>query len=354
MKQGIVPERRLRRLERSPLLLASVLLSAVPAGLHGQRTGSGLFSSHDVLDLTLAADFVRLKADRGLESEYRPAVLTVTTDQGSSRAIDIQVETRGRFRLANCRFPPLRVKLPEDPAVGTVFEGEDELKLVCHCRDGDSEEQDVLEEYLAYRTYHALTNKSFRVRLVRITYIDTRGEDDPVTRYAFFIEDKESVAERLGGVTVDGSEVDPTSLSADAAARMAVFQYMVGNIDWDMLRSHNVELVRTSEGSHIPLPYDFDFSGLVAPSYAWPEESSDPRTMPERSYRGFCNPEVDFSALYSEFLEHRPETEEIYLGLEGLEEDTKSDALEYLDGFYAIISSERRARTGIEEKCKRI
>lgn len=351
-KRGTAPDRRLRWLKTTIPLLASVIHAAGVAGLHGQSTGSALFASHDLLDLVLTADFVGLKADRGLETEYRPAVLTVITGEGLSRPIEIRVKTRGRFRLANCLFPPLRIKFPGGSAVGTTFEGEEELKLVCHCREGDGEEQDVLEEYLAYRTYNTLTDKSFRVRLARITYIDTRGAEDPITRYAFFIEHKDSVAQRLDAVAVNESGVDPANLNADAAARMALFQFMVGNIDWDVRRAHNVELLRTKEGPYIPVPYDFDFAGIVAPGYAWAEEDLDPRTRPDRAYRGFCHPGADFSALYSDFLELRPEIEEVYRELEGLQEDNRRAALEYLDGFFSILSVESRARTSIEEKCE--
>ena len=71
--------------------------------------------------------------------------------------------------------------------------------MVRHCRDGDDDEQNLLEEYLVYRSYNLLTDESFRVRLARITYADGEDDDDPVVRYAFFIEEAEAIAERLGG-----------------------------------------------------------------------------------------------------------------------------------------------------------
>ena len=237
---------------------------------------------------------------------------------------------------------------------GTVFDGEDKIKLVSHCRDRDSDEQNVIEEYLAYRTYNVLTDNSFRVRLARITYVDARGKDEPLTRYAFFIEDKEAVAQRVGGMMLDVPQVHPTNLNADASARMALFQYMVGNTDWDMVYFHNVKLLRNSDGIYIPIPYDFDFTGLVAASYAKPDERLGLQTIKNRMYRGFCRPEVDFSTMYSEFNDLRPQIEEIYVGVEGLEEDKKTSALKYVDDFYDIISSERRSSLRIEGACRRV
>ena len=42
------------------------------------------------------------------------------------------------------------------------------------------------------------------------------------------------------------------------------------------------------------------------------------------------------------------------MGLEGFRGNKREDALKYLDGFYAIISSEKRARMRIEEACRRM
>ena len=60
---------------------------------------------------------------------------------------------------------------------GTIFEGQDKFRVVTHCRDRDEYEENVLEEYLAYRIYALLTEISFRVRLARITYGDCTSSD---------------------------------------------------------------------------------------------------------------------------------------------------------------------------------
>lgn len=349
---------------------AVVILTLVGGSLAGPLTSSArlasgsqaartsgtlppLFTSHDVLELTLGADFDRLKKDRNEDSEYQSGVLTLAADDGSTRQIEVKVRTRGRFRLKACRFPPLRLNLPKRELRGTVFDGQDRIKLVTHCRGGHGDEQNLLEEYLVYRTYNVITDLSFRVRLARITYVDTSGEDDPTTRYAFFIEEANAIAERVGGMILRLNQVHPEHLSARESARMALFQYMVGNTDWSMVFFHNVELLRTPEKLHVPVPYDFDWAGLVSPAYAKPDASLDIRSVRQRLYRGFCRPEIDFSDLYQEFLSLRPEIERIYHDVEGLGEDEREDALMYLSEFYEIIGSESLARRRIEESCRR-
>ena len=182
-----------------------------------------------------------------------PAILRMTDDEGMQRTIDIRVRTRGRYRLENCRFPPMRVNFPRNSMGGTVFDGQNGIKLVSHCRDRDDDEQNVIEEYLVYRTYNLLTDESFRVRLARVTYADGEDDDDPVVRYAFFIEEAEAMAERLGALFLEIPQASPRSFGSEQAVRFSVFQYMVGNTDWSMARFHNAEVLRNSEGVYVPV-----------------------------------------------------------------------------------------------------
>lgn len=342
---------------------ASLALScflAAPA-LHAQdgegEAPSGprpLFESHDLLHLTLRADFDQLEDDRDEESEERPAVLVVAGSDGQPVEIDLQVRTRGKFRLQKrtCAFPNLRLNLKKKQAEGTVFEGQDKLKLVGHCRDRDDYEQNVLEEYLVYRSYNMVTDVSFRVRLARITYEDVNGKKDTTTRYGFVIEDDDALAERLGGTLIDVSAVPPLALDGQAAATMSVFQYMVGNTDWSMVQFHNMEIVRLPDGSHVPIPYDFDWAGTVDAPYANPDASLGTRDVKERVYRGFCRSDVDMAPIYAFFNDKREAFAELYRTQEGLEKKNADRTIRYFEDFYDTINSERRARTYIERACR--
>ena len=189
-----------------------------------------LFNSHDVMQFTLEAPMNTLRRqDRSDEdSEERPAILRWTNPDGSIESQDIQVQTRGIFRLnkRNCDFPPLRLNLKKEAVKGTIFEGQDKLKLVVPCKLGQEYwAQYVLSEYLAYRMLNVLTPLSFRVRLARVTYIDSTGKDDPVEdRYGFIIEDDSDLAARNGGYKVDWPEKDllPTEFEKDHSSAQAI------------------------------------------------------------------------------------------------------------------------------------
>ena len=59
---------------------------------------------------------------------------------------EIKVRVRGKSRLEFCHFPPLRLNFKKGAVAGTVFEGQDKLKLVTHCDLSRYAETDVVEE----------------------------------------------------------------------------------------------------------------------------------------------------------------------------------------------------------------
>ena len=176
----------------APLL--SFVALAAPLRLPPQLPDSAppsqpLFESQDLLELELATDLRTMVRDIGRHvgnnefegEEQHPARLSYTNQAGETVSLGIQVKTRGHFRRqkTTCNFPPLRLNIKTLEATGTVFENQDKLKLVTHCQDGrDDYEQNVLLEYLLYRVYQEIDTLSYRVRLARITYVDTTGSRD--------------------------------------------------------------------------------------------------------------------------------------------------------------------------------
>ena len=100
-----------------------------------------------------------------------------------------------------CRFPPLRLNFNKTDTVGTLFDGQDKLKLVTRCIKEDRYEKDVLEEYAAYRIFFLLSDVGYRVRLVHLTLNDTDGRLNKVFRqsYGFLIEPVDHLATRVNG-----------------------------------------------------------------------------------------------------------------------------------------------------------
>lgn len=326
-----------------------------PAVLSAQETVTPLFASSETLHFTLVANFDEIHKDRGQESEDQPAQLFFGPADSGQEGLPLKIRTRGLFRLkkSTCKHPPLRLNFPTNSVEGTAFGGQDKLKLVTHCQDRDSYEQNLLEEYLVYRIYNLVTDISFRARLARITYVDARGKDDPVVRYGFLIEDEDAAAARLGGVMTEAPQAPPSAYDDEAAALLAVFQYMVGNTDFSIVHFHNIKLFRSAQYAYFPIAYDFDWSGLVDAPYARPDPILGTRSVRERVYRGYCRPTVDFASVFAQVNGQRDAIRNLFLEQEGLDDRSRERAVDYLDDFFEIIEDSRRADRRIVRPCLR-
>jgi hypothetical protein len=313
-----------------------------------------LFKSQEPLVLTLRADISWLRDERSDEEQTEGSVVLPQPD-GTEVVVPVKVRTRGIFRRdkRNCNFPPLRLNFPKKQVKGTVFESQDKVKLVTPCRDNnDTYQQYVLQEYLVYRVAELLTPASFRVRLVRITYEDPDGGYDPRTKLAFLIEDDEQMAARNRAQVMDWEQFHPARMDPEHAVLESLFQYMIGNTDYSAPFFHNSTLVRTEDARYLPVPYDFDFSGVVNARYATPDPSLEIRSVRERIYRGFCRPSVDFGKLVALFNEKRDAIRALYEGMPDLEEKQRSRVLEYYDDFYEIINDPTKLDRRVIRACR--
>ena len=130
-----------------------------------------LFQSEEPLKVTLRTDIDFLRSERNDTIEVE-GTLTFLDLDGAEATRPVDTRVRGNFRLRRdiCNFPPLRLDFPQSQMDGTVFEGQNRLKLVTPCNDSRAEYQRyVFDEYLAYKVLNLLTPASYRVRLVEIT-----------------------------------------------------------------------------------------------------------------------------------------------------------------------------------------
>jgi len=327
---------------------------------------SPLFTSHELLELTIEAPLNTVFKERGQESSYHDAVMKFTASDGTPVTLNIKVKTRGKFRLqrSTCNFPPIRVNFARKEVENTVFAGQDKLKLVTHCQNGrDDYEQNVLLEHLIYRSYNLLTDLSFRTRLARITYVDTdRDNADSLTKYAFFIEDEDLLAGNRGWQALELMQVPPAAYDQRQLNLVDVFQFMVGNTDWDAYLKddeqpsccHNIKVIGDPAGPVYPVAYDFDWTGLINARYARPAESLGTRSVRQRVFRGVCGSPANVEAVLPLFNEQREAIYALFRNQAGLDEKHVKEAVEYLDEFYEIINDPRKVEREMIRDCRRM
>jgi hypothetical protein len=335
-------------------LWVTVMLLGVPwAAAPGQQA---LFQSDDPLSLRFAVDLKTLLDDRDtLTASYHDAALTYRAGDGAPVSVDVRLRTRGNWRRqkANCDFPPLLLNVPRTRVEGTLFAGQNRLKLVTPCVPGRQEyEEYILREFLAYRVYNLLTPLSLRVRLARTTYVDTRGRMDSLTRQTFLIEDAEQMATRNDATLLDIRSARFADLDSVQLGLAAVFLYLIGQTDWSLRGLHNMELVRERRRVvHHAVPYDFDLAGIVHTRYAAPDPRLRLSSVRDRLYRGPCLAPTHWDAVLARFRERKAEIYALYRQQPGLSPGYVEETERFLDAFYQVIDDPARVARELVRRC---
>ena len=275
-----------------------------------------------------------------------PASFVTTLPDGTSVNDEIQMEIRGHFRHDYCYVPPLKLIFKNNKA--SVLSSLKSLKLVNECKLSRQYDQYLMKEFIAYKIYNLLTDMSFRVRLLNVSFQDSGGKKKPITEHAFLLEDIKEVAKRN-----DCAEWKKPNLVTEATNRkqmtmVAIFEYFIGNTDWAVPVNHNTRLIYSLKDSLLRpfvVPYDFDYSGIVNTEYAVPDERLGIENVQERLYRGYPRTMEEVNEALDIFKQQK---EKIYATINNfdlLNPSSKKDLTLYLDAFYETIKDPRSVKS---------
>ena len=317
---------------------------------------AGLFSSESVLEMEMYLPWADLLADVGEDPGYHDGTLVYYDSTGARKEIALEARARGGFRKNpdNCDFPPLKLKFRKRDVAGTVFEGLKDIKMVTHCRSDITEyEQYVVHEYLIYKSYKIHTTLSFEARLAKLHYMDLPQAGDTLTRFAFFIENPEDMAARNQGELLEFDSAPEEKLDQPQLTLMALFNYMIINTDYSIPIMHNVVLVsRDYFEPPLPVPYDFDWSGLINIPYDSPYAAY--RTgSPERIYKGPCLKIKELEEFLLQMEMKRKEVFQLFIDFPYLDREIKSRTIQDLYLFYITAGNRRLIREAFIKGCKK-
>ena len=345
---------------RIPSCVLTLSLAAVaPAAPAAGETP--LFSDESTLQIRLEGDWRRFQRTQQRKDERLPATLRVTGPDGSVHELPVEYEARGisrRHRI--CDFPPIRLYFDEATTEGTPFAKQEKLKLVTWCGRSKRFDDYNLKEFAIYRIFNRITPISFRVRGADIEWLES-GKDSGTTRFGFFIEDVDDMAGRNGLDEIDLYEIKPERLDADHGARFALFQYLVGNLDWAAtggpqgeMCCHNAKLAGTAPdaGPLFAVPYDFDATGLVDTHYSAPPEGFPMNSIRERLYRGFCEHNEALPAARSEILALRDAILATVRDEPALSGRARDKAVDYLQEGFAVLADDAAFSREITGNCR--
>ncbi len=335
-------------------LLLAALISC--AALAGQQASPLLFSEQP-LAVTLVADFDQLLMRRNWSTErWFDGRIELQDQNGVQRSLAVRLKARGGFRTRDrtCYFPQLFVDVSDADTEGTVFAGRRILPLVTHCRGASSYSGYIYREYLAYRIYNLLTEKSLRVQAALVTYINEEKKSAVIAkRYAFFVEHFDDLAARLQASRVEPEVFLPVSADGFEMGVMDLFQFMVGNTDWSAAFRHNILLLQQEGRPVFAVPYDFDFSGLVNAKYATPAKMFRTSSVRTRIYRGHCRDDFDEQIVADYFQNRRPEIFALIKSIDWIPPSVQQDSASYIESFYAVLDSPVKFQKQVIQQCGR-
>src|SRR5674476_511729 len=116
----------------------------------------------------------------------------------------------------------------QDNIVTPSRKKQNKLKLVVPCQGDDY----VVKEWLVYKIYNLISEKSFRAKLVQVDFEDSLKQRKTETHYCILLEDEKKMAERSDAFVWKGKMLNMKNTNEIEFRKMAVFQYMIGNTDW--------------------------------------------------------------------------------------------------------------------------
>ena len=310
-----------------------------------------LFADKSILPIKLSYSIKELKKNTN-DSTYIPSTFSYQLTDSLWNTMDIQLRKRGNYRLKNCFYPPIKIKFKKSLVKNTHFDSHKSMKIVLPCLQQKDKNDNVIKEYLAYKIFEIISPYYFKTRMVDINLEEIRNKKSKIHQIkGFLVEDDKHVAKRMNG-KVYGRSVHPMQQEELASVRNAFFQCMIGNTDFSQAKQHNVKLMFFNK-SIVPVPYDFDMSGLVNCSYAVVSQIKDQQlplsSVRDRMYRGFKrNPQI-FQRVRQEFIANK---DKIFAVLDECQDDFDdprefNTARDYISSFYDILANEKKFKSNI-------
>jgi hypothetical protein len=310
----------------------------------GQAEDFSLFGEKGLIEAELRFD-LSTYLRKNLKGQSLEGILVLNKGESDSLVKEVSIRTRGQFRLEKCSFAPMELTFKKPLKAYSDSGRIKKIKLVTHCKSGIVYDEYILKEYLVYHLYNVLTDSSFRVRLARLTYIDTEVDRRSVVQYAFFLEPKSVMALRSNATVVNTLNINQGQIFAGVMDRVSIFNYMVGNWDWAVFSKHNIEVIKPFAydplGQAIAVPYDFDLTGFVNPEYNMPPAESGLVSNKDRKFMGICRDEIVYRERLKEFMAKKEDLYGVINNFEFLNERVRKNCISYLDEFFDQLDRDK-------------
>lgn len=323
-----------------------IFLLIFPFFSFGQKSFFDFLDEKKVNKIDLISDFNELVISK--KQNIKIDALAIFYSENSevfSRGVGL--EPRGKFRRKVCDFPPLKLRFDKKDLTSSDFLPYNEWKLVTHCTSNLKEARNYLrKEFLIYQMLYALDTSFFQTMWMEISYRDIQPKAKSINAPSFIIEDKEELASRNDLKICDCSGSTFQEFDQKNLALVSIFQFLIGNADWDIAMLRNIEILNKDDEQKILVPYDFDYSGLVNPSYGLPNKDFDLKSMRDRVYLGPSLTQDEYRTLLNKLNSVWPSWQELIINSPELGKNDKEDILSYLEKGMDYLKSKNEISTG--------
>jgi hypothetical protein len=313
-----------------------------------------IFNVEEPMDITLRFDIKSYKRNK-FKDKYLPVQLTYHVNDTLDINKKVRVKARGERRREVCNLPPFWLNIKKAKVGNKYLEGTNKIKIVTHCGESKLYEQYVIKEYLTYKIYNEISPYSFRVRLIRMKYIDTGRKNKETNSWAFMIEPEDMMTERLGVISIKSDGMSRRFTDTLTTDVVALFQYMIGNADYSVAGRHNLKLIRRKDPSNplvVPVPYDFDYSGLINAYYAIPGDNLGLTSVTQRYYLGPCRADHYFISAIDQIYKNKDGILELIDSSPYLDEKNKKEMIRYLGEFFSDAENQESLLRNIRRTCR--
>jgi len=323
-----------------------IFLLIFPLLSFGQKSFFDYLDEKKVKKIDLISDFDELIISKKQNIKIDAlAIFYCENSEVFSRSVGL--EPRGKFRRKVCDFPPLKLRFDNKDLISSDFLPYNEWKLVTHCTSNLKEARNYLrKEFLIYQLLYAFDTSFFQTKWMEISYRDIQPNAKSINAPSFIIEDKEELASRKNYKICDCSGSTFQEFDQKNLALVSIFQFLIGNADWDIPMMRNIEILINEEGQKILVPYDFDYSGLVNPSYGLPNKDFQLKSMRDRVYLGPNLAQDEYLTLLNDLNTVWPSWQVLITNSPELSKKDKEDILRYLEKSIEYLKSKNELSTG--------
>ena len=295
-------------------------------------------SENNIEKIQIKADFDFITSNKYADTVHKSNVYWEV--EGDLHKIDTKLTLRGRYRRRICSFPPIKLDFSrkdlEKQGINSTF---DDYKLVTHCDTLPIFEDYIMREFLAYEIYQKIAEASLRVYPLTIEYIYKDDPEDPTTlvKQGFLIENEDELAARKNSKVFEGFfETEDEKLEHYESYLSSLFMLMIANDDYEYYTNRNVCILEGEK--FVPVPYDFDFCGMVNAHYAIPNPNLPTHRIRDRVIVQRYHNKEEIAKAIEYFLSTEEEVIETIETAEYLSKSSRRDVKKYVSTFYKYLN----------------